>query len=397
VIQALQARAVAVIYLPQRPPPAMSLPPTWAIPSGTFSILPFIVTDNLFPPSTLRLTVSSSNQALLSDSNLQLTTDGLGNWTLRAVPASTGEGSFPVTFTARNPAGLTATQDLTVFVVAPQPFAGQALNNTNLQWNTWGFNTWFNETNITHDRVSAAQSGAIFDSQESWLGTTITGPGRLTYWWKVSSEPRFDFLELYVNGVAQSNRIAGEVDWQMQALNVPAGTNSFRWRYAKDKDTGAGLDAGWLDEVNFTPGVWLEITGPPINNRLTLIVHAVPGAIYELQASSNLVTWTQAALVAPTNSATIVVDTVPTLATRYYRLHQLSPGPIIFDSPSVSSNQIKLVLHSAPALRFDIQTSTNLADWNQLITVTNISGTLALTNVLATTVPRVFYRAKLLF
>ena len=48
-------------------------------------------------------------------------------------------------------------------------------------------------------------------------------------------------------------------------------------------------------------------------------------------------------------------------------------------------------------MRFDIQTSTNLSDWSQWTTVTNISGTVAFTNVLVTNIPRVFYRAKLLF
>ena len=157
------------------------------------------------------------------------------------------------------------------------------------------------------------------------------------------------------------------------------------------------MDAGWLDEVFFTSGVWLEIVGLPTNNRVTLIVHAVPGAIYELQASSNLVTWAQAAIVIPTNAATIVVDAAANTAPRYYRLHQLSPGPIMFDPPSIISNKVQLVLRSPPALRFDIQTSTNLSDWSQWTTVTNISGTVAFTNVLATNIPRVFYRAKLLF
>ena len=57
----------------------------------------------------------------------------------------------------------------------------------------------------------------------------------------------------------------------------------------------------------------------------------------------------------------------------------------------------ELVLRSPPDLRFDIQTSTNLTDWSQLMAVTNVSGSFAFTNSLITNVPRVFYRAKLLF
>ena len=128
-----------------------------------------------------------------------------------------------------------------------------------------------------------------------------------------------------------------------------------------------------------------------------MIVHAVPGAIYELQVSSNLVAWTQAGIVAPTNGSMVVIDNGAGSGARYYRLHQLSPGGIIFDPPIVISNKVKLVLRSPPDLRFDIQTSTNLTDWSQLMAVTNVSGSFAFTNSLITNVPRVFYRAKLLF
>lgn len=54
----------------------------------------------------------------------------------------------------------------------------------------------------------AAQSGTITHSQESWLETTVTGPGQLGYWWSVSSEASFDFLECYTNGV-RAARISG--------------------------------------------------------------------------------------------------------------------------------------------------------------------------------------------
>src|SRR5439155_17459166 len=134
------------------------------------------------------VTATSGNNALLPSTNLVLTSDNIGNWALKATPAPDQVGSTPLTFTARNEAGLTATQAVLVFVVSPQPLPGQVLNSTNLEWSTWGFAPWFSENTITHDGVSAAQSGAIADLQESWLGTLITGPGRLTYWWKVSSE-----------------------------------------------------------------------------------------------------------------------------------------------------------------------------------------------------------------
>jgi hypothetical protein len=59
---------------------------------------------------------------------------------------------------------------------------------------------------------SAAQSGAIANSQSAWLQTTVVGPGTLSFYWKVSSEAGYDFLEFYIDGVLQSGRISGSVD-----------------------------------------------------------------------------------------------------------------------------------------------------------------------------------------
>ena len=112
---------------------------------------------------------------------------------------------------------------------------------------------WTPQTANTHDGVDAAASGAISHGQESWLQTSVVGPGTLTFWWKVSSESSFDYLEFYINGTRQNGRIAGEVDWQQQIFTIPAGTATLRWRYMKDGSDTYGQDRGWLDQVTFTP------------------------------------------------------------------------------------------------------------------------------------------------
>lgn len=47
---------------------------------------------------------------------------------------------------------------------------------------------WIEQSDVTHDGVSALRSGQITDNHESVLETSVTGPGKLTVWWKVSSE-----------------------------------------------------------------------------------------------------------------------------------------------------------------------------------------------------------------
>src|SRR5262249_55221738 len=132
---------------------------------------------------------------------------------------------------------------------------GQILGNSNLVASSWGNGFWFNETTNTHSGVFASQSGQISDLQNSWLGLTLVGPGRLTYWSKVSSEPDYDFLDIFINGQLQTNRLSGtNSSWQRFVFNIPSGTNLVAWRYQKDPDTAVAMDAGWVDSVQFDPG-----------------------------------------------------------------------------------------------------------------------------------------------
>ena len=151
---------------------------------------------------------------------------------------------------------------IAALAVASSPAAaqtlGEALNATNLVWTSGGTTPWPAQSTNTHDGLLAAQSGAITHSQETWVETTVTGPGPLSFWWSVSSEANFDYLEFYVNG-ARSNRISGTVAWQQKNYTLGAGTQVLRWRYMKDGTASSGQDRGWLDQVSFT----LQ-AGPPV-------------------------------------------------------------------------------------------------------------------------------------
>jgi hypothetical protein len=316
------------------------------------------------------------------------------SWTLKATPVSLS-GNVTVTLNVTDNLGLLGSQPIAVTVVIPAILGSQVLNAANLNWITWGNAQWFSETSVTHDGISAAQSGDITDNQESWLGTSVAGPGRLSFWWRVSSEPDFDFLQFYVNNVLQTNSLSGEIDWQQQTFNVPPGTNTLRWRYVKDPNVSDGADAGWLDEVTYSPGVWLELLGAPVGGQAQLLLHAIPGNAYEIQVSTNLVNWNRLLLITPTNTATPVFDNAAGSGTRFYRLHDLSVGLIYFEKPILTSNSIRLVLHSPTNLPFFLLSSTNLKDWTPLATITNTLGTVQFTNSLSSSSSRRFYRAQL--
>jgi hypothetical protein len=130
---------------------------------------------------------------------------------------------------------------------------GDAVDANSLSWTTGGDANWFRQTATMHDGVDAACSGDISDSQQSWMETTVTGPGSLSYWWRVSSESGFDYLKFFYDGYEQAGSISGESNWLYKAWAIPAGTHNVRWAYAKDSSASTGSDSGWLDQVVWVP------------------------------------------------------------------------------------------------------------------------------------------------
>ena len=188
---------------------------------------------------------------------------------------------------------------------------GDAVNAPSLKWSTIGDAIWQAETNVSHDLVSAAQSGNIGDNQSSVLQTSVSGPGAISFWWKVSSEPGSGFLTFLVDGQEQPGSISGEVDWQFESYAVTGpGTHTLVWIYAKDADQAAGSDCGWLDEVAWTPTVISNTVSislsPPDGGSATgggtffggtnITVSATPNTGY------TFVNWTEGGTVVSTSS-----------------------------------------------------------------------------------------------
>jgi hypothetical protein len=67
--------------------------------------------------------------------------------------------------------------------------------DTNLIFETGGDADWFSQTRTTYFDGDAAASGDIWDDQVSWMRTTVNGVGTLGFYWKVTSEQNYDYLE----------------------------------------------------------------------------------------------------------------------------------------------------------------------------------------------------------
>ena len=128
------------------------------------------------------------------------------------------------------------------------------------------------------------------------METTIAnGPGQLNFWWKVSSEFLWDYLEFLIDGELQNGRISGEVDWEQVTCLIPAGNHVVRWRYAKDAAVSAGQDRGWVDQVAFVP---TAVQPPKLLSPRYLAggffqceITGSPGAKYVVLGSTDLRTW----------------------------------------------------------------------------------------------------------
>lgn len=150
----------------------------------------------------------------------------------------------------------------------------QVLENSNLVFTTGGSNNigWNPVlTTGSFDGVGMAISGTISANQATWIQTTVTGPGTLSFWWKVFSESNTvakagDNLQFYVdnnlmNEISGSSLVATE--WQYQTYSIDAGTHTLMWQYLKDGSINVAPDQAYLDDVAFT-------TNPPISLQQAL-------------------------------------------------------------------------------------------------------------------------------
>jgi hypothetical protein len=131
----------------------------------------------------------------------------------------------------------------------------EAADATELTWTRGGNLGWYGQTNVSHDGMDAARSAPLNQGGESWMETTVVGPGTLSFWWKTDTITNLDFLTFLINGNQQPARISGVVDWQPQAYYLGAGTNTLRWRLRRFSSSDTNyLNTSWVDQILYTAG-----------------------------------------------------------------------------------------------------------------------------------------------
>ena len=113
-------------------------------------------------------------------------------------------------------------------------------------------NSFYAQDGQAHNGQYALMSNpSIEDKQKAWISKDVTSAGNaeISFWWKVSSEYYYDFLEFYINNELQA-RISGYTEWEKKTYNLPSGTHELKWQYAKDWSLGRGSDVGWVDDIS---------------------------------------------------------------------------------------------------------------------------------------------------
>jgi len=289
-----------------------------------------------------------------------------------------------------------------------------ALGSPMLTWATGGSAAWFGQTNVALNGSPTAQSGHVLDSQQSWVQTSLLGPGVVTFWWKVSSEQFFDKLNFYHNGILLTG-ISGEVDWQTTNLTISAGTHLLKWNYEKDVSASSGLDAGWLADVVFLPDYPVIVSQPlgqtsvmgvPIT--LSASVTGSPPLFFQWfkngillpEATNSFFTISNATrrssgsyqIVASNSIGSASSLFAPVLVRVPQRLSVLSAGPA-GGFQLISRDADGGALLSSDLAGFKAQASTNLLDWVDVpsrLLLTN--GVLQLADPGATSDAAAFYR-----
>jgi hypothetical protein len=190
----------------------------------------------------------------------------------------TGTGAFYGYVAATNATGTTF-EDALFYILPADPDLSLAVEQpSSLQMVPFGYGNWFRQTSVTHDGVDAAQTPAVNDEEYAGIEFTVTGPTRMSYWWKVSSEENFDYLVLAVDGYVRAY-ITGEVDWTQVTYDIGPGNHNVDIYYLKDEATVAGQDKGWLDQLSLT-----AITTAPVITASS--ANAYAGASFRYQVSA---------------------------------------------------------------------------------------------------------------
>lgn len=240
---------------------------------------------------------------------------------------------------------------------------GQALNAPELTWTTSGTGGvgWSVENTafFTHDGVSAARSFAG-PFQNFTLQTTVTGPGKITFWWNdnLSSST----LSFTVNGVLVTNTYQWGF-WRKETFFLGAGSQTLRW-INTGTNVGSPAQTVYLDEVNYEPGTFApEIMVQPLAQSQVEGLDAMFSAVAQGTAPLSYQWQFDGVAIAYATNSSLIVSNIQSVNLGNYRL--------------IVTNVVGAVTSSVAVLEFG-----SVAAWGQINPVGWATATNGLTDVI---------------
>lgn len=136
---------------------------------------------------------------------------------------------------------------------------------TAFDWQNDNSHPWTITTQNPYEGTYAAKSAAIGNSQASTLSiqVSVSQPDTLSFYFKVSSEENYDFLNFYIDGT-KKDAWSGEIDWTKAQYILPSGQHTLKWEYKKDQFMTTGSDMAMIDLISLPcasrSGVGIEET-----------------------------------------------------------------------------------------------------------------------------------------
>ena len=153
-------------------------------------------------------------------------------------------------------------EETTITLTRAEPLS-EAMNLYGYLMETDTSNPWTVVTDVSHDGVSCARSGAIGHGGMTWLQTSVRKAGTMSFWWKAACEEAeeedgetywYDYGVFLVDGVEKSKIAGNDTGWRKVEVEVPSGgKHILRWEYRKDGATSYSPDCIWLDQVQWIP------------------------------------------------------------------------------------------------------------------------------------------------
>lgn len=120
---------------------------------------------------------------------------------------------------------------------------------TNNEWIMSGTD-WVADNTEVYSGSYSSRSGSISDNQYSKMSLEyeFIENGSVSFYRKVSSEPNYDYLYFYIDGIEKS-KWSGIVGWLKYSFEVSPGTHELSWSYVKDSGMSSNSDCAWVDNI----------------------------------------------------------------------------------------------------------------------------------------------------